>query len=681
MSEEHTRAELSAEQTAVQRPVPPEVPGERTTPIFPVPPAGPAPTYARKRPYVTGLGGGDATTTVVSADGKGISDRTSSGVLASDDPLAQPFAFEATTTLAPVKTTQAARAFGKQPSASDARRRSLRTAGVVAASVLGVLGLVYATDLVVSGGAVPRGVVVAGVDIGGLEPAAAEQRLRAQIEPRLGKPIQIRAGDVLSTLDPKAAGLTIDWAATLDQAGAQPWNPWTRLTSFFTTHEVRVATRTDTVKLTSALEALRVQVDRDPVEGAIRFDGATAKPVEPKPGQKLDVPTAVSAVLAGWSTGKEIDVPVRSTPVTTTSEGVHTALDGIAGPAVSGPITVNGDGKDAKVTPQVVAQALTFEPNGRGGLNPKLDQARIVDALAPQLAPTEQQGTDAQIVFQGGAPVVKPAQDGRGVDYDKTLAGLMDVLRNTANRAIKAQYADKPAKVTTDQASQLGIKEVIGEFTTGGFAQDSGVNIHMVADKVNGAIVKPGDTFSLNAFTGPRTAAQGYVEAGVIENGVPGRDVGGGISQFATTLYNASYFAAMTDVVHREHSFYISRYPPAREATVFQGPTGNSLIDIKFKDDAPTGVAIQTIWTPSSLTVRLWGTKHYQVESIPGDKTDFTDPNIITKNPGEVCTPTNGAPGFTTSDTRVIRDLHGREVRRDTHTVRYNPVPKIVCAP
>src|ERR1041384_3974079 len=163
------------------------------------------------------------------------------------------------------------------------------------------------------------------------------------------------------------------------------------------------------------------------------------------------------------------------------------------------------------------------------------------------------------------------------------------------------QYTTKPAKVTTEQANALGIKEVIGEFTTGGFAADSGVNIRVVAQKVNGAIVKPNETFSLNGFTGPRGAAQGYVEAGVIKDGAPGREVGGGISQFATTLYNASYFAGMKDAGHKEHSYYISRYHKAREATVFQDHAGNSVIDMKFTNDAQTGVAIQTIWTPTNL--------------------------------------------------------------------------------
>ena len=127
-------------------------------------------------------------------------------------------------------------------------------------------------------------------------------------------------------------------------------------------------------------------------------------------------------------------------------------------------------------------------------------------------------------MFSGGAPTVEPSVDGKGVDWGKTLTPLMDVLKKTDGRELKAEYAPKPAKVTTDAANKLGIKEVIGEFTTRGFA--SGLrrqHPHGRRTQVNGAIVMPGETFSLNGFTGPRTTAQGYVEAGVIKDGAPGR--------------------------------------------------------------------------------------------------------------------------------------------------------------
>ncbi|MBE1501969.1 vancomycin resistance protein YoaR [Amycolatopsis lexingtonensis] len=566
-----------------------------------------------------------------------------------------------------------------EPEATPPKQRNLRKAGWIAGGVFGFLVVAYGVDLLVSQGSVPRGVTVAGVDVGGMDRAAAEQELRGRIEPRLTRPLAVTAGDVQSTLSPTLAGLKLDWPRTLDQAGEQPLNPFTRLASLFSDREVGVVSHAEDAKLTTALEQLRGQVDRDPVEGTVKFEGANPVAVPPKAGQKLDVPAASAAVVEHWARGETLALPVTSTPVRTTPEGVQAALDQFARPAVSGPLVVKGEGKNATVKPEAIAAAITFEPAEGGGLNPKIDNAKIVEAAGPQLKSTEKEGKEATIIFEGGKPTVDPSTDGRTIDWDPSLKPLPDVLKKTDGREVPAIYKDAPAKVTTEQANQLGVKEVVGEFTTGSFAPDSGTNIRVVAQKVNGAIVKPGETFSLNGFTGPRGKAQGYVEAGVIKDGAPGREVGGGISQFATTLYNASYFAGMKDAGHKEHSYYISRYPAAREATVFQNPNGSSVIDLKFTNDSPTGIAIQAIWSPTSITVKLWGTKRYTVESIPGGRSNPSDPQPK-PGPKENCHASNGAPGFTTTDTRVLKDAAtGREVSRSTRTVHYNPQPKITC--
>ena len=569
---------------------------------------------------------------------------------------------------------------GQTDEQSAGKSRRLRKVGLVAAGVFGALAVVYGVDLFLSSGEVPRGVTVAGVAVGGESHGDAERVLRDELEPRLQAPVELRAGDVDAKVNPSDAGLTIDWDATLSQAGSQPLNPITRITSLFSTREVGVVTTTDDKKLTAAVEALRPKVDREPAEGNVGFDGVNPVAIDPKPGQKLDVAKARDVLVNGWASGKKITLPVAITKVKTTADGVRKAVDEIAKPAVAGPVVIHGEGKDATLEPAVIASTLVFQPGEGGGLTATVDHDKLVGALGPQLASTEVEGKDAEVVFSGGAPTVEPSVDGKGIDWGKTLTPLMDALKKTDGRELKAEYAPKPAKVTTDAANKLGIKEVIGEFTTSGFAQDSGVNIRTVAAEVNGAIVAPGETFSLNGYTGPRTAAQGYVEAGVIKDGAPGREVGGGISQFATTLYNAAYFSAMKDAGHKEHSYYISRYPAAREATVFQNHDGSSVIDLKFTNDSDTGVAIQTIWTPSSITVKLWGTKRYEVESVTGGRSNQTEPQPK-QGPAQNCHASNGAPGFTTSDTRIIREVgSGREVSRNTRTVKYNPQPKIMCA-
>lgn len=591
-----------------------------------------------------------------------------------------PTQFAATTVTNPVAPTQQ-----EEPdddSGSSGKRKGLLVAGAVVAA----FALVYLAELLVNWGDVPRGVTVAGVDVGGMSRTAAEETLREELQPRFDDPIKITAGDVTTELNPTSAGLAVDWQGTLDQAGTSSLNPITRITSFWADTEVGIVSETIPERLKSTVTRLvENDLNHRKFEGDIKFKptgsggDVEAVPVMPRPGQEVSVDAAIAAIESGWLNEGGVRLDVTQKPVKTTEEGVRATLEQVAQPAVSGPITMKGEGANGVLEPKVIGEAFTFKPAKDGSLTPKVDRKVLRKALEPQLASTEVEGTDAEIVFEGDQPTVKPSKVGRQIDWKTSLEPYLDVIKQTDERTLTAAYKEKKPKTTTKEAEGLGIKEVIGEFTTGGFAPDSGINIRTVAEEVDGAIVKPGETFSLNGYTGKRGKAEGYVEAGIIENGVPGTAVGGGISQFATTLYNASYFAGLKDAGHQEHSYYISRYPMAREATVFMYPDGQSVIDVAFTNDSPTGVAIQTFWTPESVTVKIWGTKHYRVESQTGPKHDIKKAGTMKKDDPK-CEPSSGIDGFTVTNTRILYDIDtGEEVRREPRTVRYNPLPEIIC--
>lgn len=554
---------------------------------------------------------------------------------------------------------------------SRPRRRHLLLAVGVALALLGVL---YVADLTVTSSKLPRGVTAAGVPLGGLTPDEAEQRVREQIGPRARQPVDVTLGTVRARVDPDAVALTVDARATVDQAGTQPLNPITRLTSFFVDTPVGVVSSVDDEALEATLEELAATVAEDPVEGSIGFADGEPVSSDPRPGQRLDVTAAAELITRDWATGETLDLPMVQIRTSTTRAGVAEALRDVATPAVSGPVIVKGDDDtEAVITEEVIAAALTFRPDDEG-LVPDIDQARIVDALRPQLVSSETPQRDADIDFTATPPVLVPAQDGRRVDYDATLSDLLSVLTSTDNREITAQYVDEQARITLEDLGELGPVEVIGEFQTGGFASDSGRNIRRAAEQIDGIVVGPGETFSLNAATNPRNAAAGYVEAGIIRNGRPARGVGGGVSQMATTLFNAAYFAGMEDIEHHEHSYYISRYPPAREATVF-----GDILDVKFRNDGPTSVQIQTEWTSSSITARLIGIKRYEVTSSTSSRSRPTSPRTVTIPAGEACSASGGGPGFTVTDTRTLREIATGRTRTESHTVTYDPIPRVVC--
>ena len=127
-------------------------------------------------------------------------------------------------------------------------------------------------------------------------------------------------------------------------------------------------------------------------------------------------------------------------------------------------------------------------------------------------------------------------------------------------------------------------------------------NIHLIARTLDGYVVYPGETFSINKVVGPRTRAKGYVAAPVLCSGANCEGIGGGISQFATTMFNAIFWGGYDEVTHRPHSIWIDRYPRGIEATL-----GYPSLDVAFRNDTVTPVTIRTRYTDTSITVELWG--------------------------------------------------------------------------
>jgi vancomycin resistance protein YoaR len=272
---------------------------------------------------------------------------------------------------------------------------------------------------------------------------------------------------------------------------------------------------------------------------------------------------------------------------------------------------------------------------------------------------------------------VVPSVDGSGIDLVPLSQAVLAVLPQPAPRQVEIPLVPAPATFTTEAANALGITQVVSSFTTNYESSSSGENIRVVAAEVDGAVVAPGETFSLNGYTGPRTEAQGYVPAGAIIDGAIEQVVGGGVSQFATTTFNAVFFAGLEDVFHKPHSYYISRYPAGREATVFYDS-----IDLVFRNDQQTGIYIQTIWAPGSLTVTFWGTKQVDIESLSSERYNFRDPVTQQKPDDGSCSPSGGSTGFDITVTRVFHQLgSGTVLRSEDFVTRYQAPPIIVCVP
>jgi vancomycin resistance protein YoaR len=551
------------------------------------------------------------------------------------------------------------------------------------AAAVAVLCAAYGIDLAIAQGSIPRSTVVAGVDIGGLSPAAAATTLEDELGPVLSADHAVVADDVETTFSPVAAGLSLDVDATVDAAGNQPLNPWTRLATLVAEREVAPVIAREDTALAAQIESIAAQVDRAPVDATIVFEGTTPSVADAADGRTVDREGATDAITAALVTGQDpqtpIDLPVEMTPVRVDREEAERVLAETVRPAVSAPVVVvSQDGAtSAQVPAAAIAASMVFTPAEDGELQVTIDPAALQSALGDELSAFGTPAKDADFEISGAAVRVVPSVDGTGVDPAKLAEQLLPVLTAPAPRSVTAELGPVPAEFTTQEAEALGIREQISTFTTRFTSAASGTNIRVVAAEVDGALVLPGETFSLNTFTGPRGTAQGYVEAAVIQNGELSKAVGGGISQFATTMFNAVFFAGLEDVYHKPHSFYISRYPAGREATVYEGA-----IDLQWRNDSDTGVYIDTTWTPGSLTVAFYGTKRYEIEAVEGPRRNPREPAYQEKVDDGDCTPQPGIPGFDVTVTRIFRDLQtGAELRRETFNTSYAAEAIIKCIP
>ncbi len=537
-----------------------------------------------------------------------------------------------------------------------------------------LLGL-YLADLGFNRGTVPRGTTVGGVEIGTMKPAAAVSLLEGELGDVDKRPVLVHAGEMEETFTPENAGLGADWQATVESAGVESLNPLTRLLGFFRTNEVDITSTIDAGKLQPEIDRVAAGLARDPKDGAVALEGGEAKVEEPIDGQHVVRDDLERAMTLNWLNPDGVTVEPKLTPPAIDAEVIKQAVDGPAAAALKGPLTLHGgqgeEKVDAVIEPSRMGEVVTFrnEPENKA-IVPDVHADKAQEIFAEQLKDTVTEMQNATISASGA---VTPSADGNEIAWDNVMRDFDRRVLGEEPRDWDAEYRDVPATFTTEQANNATFNEEVGSFTTGGYSAASGTNIGIVARTVNGAVVSPGQTFSLNGYTGPRGEAQGYVSSGIIINGRAGNAVGGGISQFATTLYNAAYFAGMTDVAHTPHSYYISRYPAGREATVFEGS-----IDLVFKNDTPHPVKIVTEFGGGQITVRMMGVKDRTVESINGGRWAPTSPSPQTVS-GAGCVPSGGAPGFTTSDTRIVRDLAGNEISRETTTTVYNPQPIVRC--
>ncbi len=538
-------------------------------------------------------------------------------------------------------------------------------------AVLALLIVGYAAAAWAVSDRVPAGVTIGGVEIGGQSRDRAVATLQQRLGPMLAEPVAVTAGGKTAQLDPVEAGLALDIPATVDGLVGFTLNPVALWRHLSPGGDADVAVIADDGKLRAGVAALAEDVDRKPVEGAVTFADGRASASRAAAGEQIDQGAAVEELKAKWPSPSPIALPVKVTQPQIDSDAVSRAMSSFAVPATAGPLVVEVGDKRTELPPATVTPALAMEPKD-GELLPVVDGEVLKAALLkanPELG-TEPQ--DARIELSGGRPVVVPGKNGVSIDAEALAAQVTKALP-TPSRTATLDVAVVEPELTTAEAEKLGVKEKISEFSSTLTANAARTeNLRIAARTINGTLLLPGETFSLNGVLGERTPDKGYNKAGTISGGRIVDSYGGGVSQMATTMFNGMFFAGLQDVFHKPHSLYISRYPEGREATV-NWPD----LDLKFKNDSEYGVLIETWVSGGQVHTRFWGTKVWDITASKGPRRNFRQPKtIIDTSPR--CTPQSGQQGFDVNVTRTF-SKGGKVVKRETFNTSYSAQNQVIC--
>lgn len=560
------------------------------------------------------------------------------------------------------------------------RRRRWVGVGVVVTVLL--IGGAYLAAYLNAGTTVASGTTVLGVAIGGLTQDEAEAKLRDDLPPIADAPVTLLVDDDSYTIVPSESGLNVDVAATVRTAGVGSSDPLRLLDAIVRGGgPVDPVVTVDGPALDAAIAEVAERADRDAVEGAIAFAAGNVEATLPQQGRTVDQASAVDEVADAYlSKSAPVRLPTTYADPLTDEAEVERALSAFAQPAMSAPVRLESELDSSRLSTVLLSNVLTMVPDEEGVLSPVLDGEALLEASADQLAALGEAPTDASVVIRGGRPVVVKSSAGLQPDTSGYADDVLAALTETGQaRLVRLPLTTQPAQFTTRDARQSGVREVVAEFTTYyPYAEYRNINIGRAAELANNTFLKPGDVFSMNDVVGERRVDRGFTSGFIIEGGRFAEAVGGGVSQLATTLFNAGHFAGFSDIEHHAHTLYIDRYPVGREATVFFGS-----LDLRFGNNTPYGAVVQSFIRPATpgtqgeVTARIWSTPHWQVESVTGNRFNPRpyERKVIA---GDSCVPSTGSDGFDIIVTRTL-SLGGEVERREEIYTRYEATPEVVC--
>jgi len=575
---------------------------------------------------------------------------------------------------------------GEKSAARDGVRR--QRALLIGLGVVGVGALLLSVWFVLVTRDTERalpGVHVEGQDVSRLTRAEIAGRVRAWQSQRAAQKIALSLAGATLDFSPQAVGFSVDEQASAARALSlgRSGGLFSRAVGFFARmvrpESLSVDVRFEPKLLAELEDEWQKNAIKDPpFAGGLNIDGTTVTPLYPRTGSRLDRVRVKGQLADALRSGRDPGpLAVRSeSPRVERSEVDRIAAQARAMLSSDVLLSTPDDARRLAVTPAQLGGILRAVVDAtQSKLELECDPDATHQLLAPQRGEFERVAESARFVIDAQERVhVQPGRPGLLLDDRAVASALCAAAQSSTKSAVLPLSPGAEPALSTAAAEQAGIAGLVGSYTTRhACCQPRVENIHHIADLIDGTLVRPGDTFSVNQLVGPRTLKNGFRPAPSIEDGDMVDTVGGGVSQFATTLFNALFYGGYDILERQPHSYWFTRYPMGYDATLsYPHP------DIVFKNDTEACALIKASYTETSITVKVYGNNGgRRVRAEVSEKQNIVTPPVeFIPNPrleaDEEKTREGGMIGWTVTVKRTLTYADGK-TKEERRKVTYKP--------
>lgn len=218
-----------------------------------------------------------------------------------------------------------------------------------------------------------------------------------------------------------------------------------------------------------------------------------------------------------------------------------------------------------------------------------LDKEKASAVIEERSADLESHAVNASISHTSGGFQITDEAVGKKVDSEASIKGIEKYLNNEwkyENFSVKLVEVTEEPKIKRSDLET--IQEVLGSFSTDAGYGDRVKNLRRASEMLNGTVLMPGEELSVLEATLPYTKENGYVDGSAYVNGQVVQNIGGGLCQVSTTLYNAVLYSELEVTERSAHSMIVTYVDPSRDAAIAEG-----VKDLKFRNNYDTPVLIE----------------------------------------------------------------------------------------